>query len=73
MDLDVAQPLGRQLELRRLQERGRHAEPESLLERVVGAARENHAARAHRFIVREGQLCGPGHDLDGDDALATNE
>ena len=43
MDLDVAEPLGRQLELRRLQERGRHAEPEPLLERVVGAAREDHA------------------------------
>ena len=72
MDLDIAQALGRQLELRRLQERGRHAEPESLLERVIGAARENHAARAHRFMVREGQLRGPRHDLDGDHAAAAD-
>ena len=73
MDLDVAEALGRQLELRRLQERRRHAEAEPLLERVVGAAREDHAARAHRFAVGEGQLRRSGDDVDGGHAPAADD
>ena len=46
MQLDVAEPAGRQLDLRRVEEHPRHAEADLPVKRVVRAARQN-ARRAH--------------------------
>jgi hypothetical protein len=48
MNLDIARGIGRQFELRRLQERRRHAEAKLLLESVTGSAGEDHGSEKLR-------------------------
>jgi hypothetical protein len=49
MDLHIAKMRGRQLDLRRVQQQARHAEPKFSLERVACAARKNaNASARHR-------------------------
>jgi hypothetical protein len=73
MNLDVTEPVGRKLELRRLQKRRRHAEAEPLLERVIGAAGQDDDTRAHGFAVREGHVDTVARGVDADRAAASND
>ena len=73
MDFHIAQQVGRQLELRRLQEGRRHAEPEPALKSVARAAGKNHRARAQVGAIGEGHVDAVAGQFNCGNAYAADE